>query len=39
MLKNEKAQFKVALRKYLNTHSFYSVDDSLCVAIICNTVV
>jgi hypothetical protein len=26
-LKNEKTKFKVALRKYLNTHSFYSVDD------------
>jgi hypothetical protein len=25
--KNEKTKFKVALRKYLNTHSFYSVDD------------
>jgi len=24
--KNEKAKFKAALRKYLNTHSFYSVD-------------
>jgi hypothetical protein len=39
MLKNEKAQFKVALRKYLNTYSFYSVDDFLCVKIIYNTVV
>ena len=27
ILKNEKAKFKVALRKYLNTHSFYSVDE------------
>jgi hypothetical protein len=26
-LKNEKTKFKVALRKYLNTHSFYSVDE------------
>jgi hypothetical protein len=26
-LKNYKAQFKAALRKYLNTHSFYSVDE------------
>jgi hypothetical protein len=26
--KNEKAQFKVALRRYLNAHCFYSVDDS-----------
>jgi hypothetical protein len=25
--KNEKTKFKVALRKYLNTHSFYSVDE------------
>jgi hypothetical protein len=25
-LKNEKTKFKVALRKYLNTHSFYWVD-------------
>jgi hypothetical protein len=30
-LKNEKAQFKVALRRYLNAHSFYSVDEfSMC---------
>jgi hypothetical protein len=28
-LKNEKAQFKVALRRYLNAHSFYSVDEFL----------
>ena len=26
ILMNEKAKFKVALKKYLNTHSFYSVD-------------
>ena len=26
ILKKEKAKFKVAVRKYLNTHSFYSVD-------------
>jgi hypothetical protein len=26
-LKNEKTKFKVALRKYLNTHYFYSVDE------------
>jgi hypothetical protein len=26
-LKNEKAKFKVALRKDLNTHSSYSVDE------------
>jgi hypothetical protein len=28
-LENEKAQFKVALRRYLNAHSFYSVDGFL----------
>jgi hypothetical protein len=28
-LKNEKAQFKVALRRYLNAHSFHSVDEFL----------
>jgi hypothetical protein len=28
-LKNEKAQFKVALRRYLNAHCFYSVDEFL----------
>jgi hypothetical protein len=28
-LMNEKAQFKVALKRYLNTHSFYSVDEFL----------
>jgi IS1 family transposase len=28
-LKNEKAQFKVALRRYLNADSFYSVDEFL----------
>jgi hypothetical protein len=26
-LKNEKTQFKVALKKFLNAHSFYSVDE------------
>jgi hypothetical protein len=26
-LKNEKAKFKVALKRYLNTQSFYSVDE------------
>jgi hypothetical protein len=26
-LKNEKTKFKAALKKYLNTHSFYSVDE------------
>jgi hypothetical protein len=28
-VKNEKAKFKVALRRYLNTHSIYSVDEIL----------
>jgi hypothetical protein len=28
-LKNEKANFKIALKQYLNTHSFYSVDEIL----------
>jgi hypothetical protein len=28
-LKNEKAQFKAALTRYLNAHSFYSVDEFL----------
>jgi IS1 family transposase len=28
-LKNEKTQFKVALKRYLNAHSFYSVDEFL----------
>ena len=27
ILKNEKEKFKVALRRYLHTHSFYSVDE------------
>jgi hypothetical protein len=26
---NKKSQFKVALKRYLNTHSFYSVDEFL----------
>jgi hypothetical protein len=26
---NEKGEFKVALERYLNTHSFYSVDEFL----------
>jgi len=26
-LMNEKAQFKVALKRYLYTHSFYSVEE------------
>jgi IS1 family transposase len=28
-LMNEKAKFKVALKRYLNTHTFYSVDEFL----------
>jgi hypothetical protein len=28
-LMNEKAQFKIALKQYLSTHSFYSVDEYL----------
>jgi hypothetical protein len=28
-LMNEKAQFKIALKRYLNTHSLYFVDDYL----------
>jgi len=28
-LKNEKTHFKVALKKFLNAHSFYSVDESI----------
>jgi hypothetical protein len=31
ILKNEKAKFKVALRKYLNEHSFYPVDEFFCL--------
>jgi len=27
ILKNDQAKFRIALRKYLNRHSFYSVDD------------
>jgi hypothetical protein len=26
-VKNEQTKFKVALRKYLNTHCFYTVDE------------
>jgi len=29
ILKNKKAKFKAVLRKHLNTHSFYSVDELL----------
>jgi hypothetical protein len=28
-LKNKKAQFKLALKRYLNTHSFYFVEEFL----------
>jgi hypothetical protein len=28
ILKNDKAKFKAALRKYLNTHTFYRVDEA-----------
>jgi hypothetical protein len=27
VLKNEKAKFQAALRKYIHTHSFYPVDE------------
>jgi len=27
ILKNDKATFQAAVRKYLHTHSFYSVDE------------
>jgi len=27
ILKNDKAEFKAALRKYLHTHSFYCLDE------------
>jgi hypothetical protein len=26
---NEKAEFKVVLKRYLNTHSFYTIDEFL----------
>jgi len=35
-LKNDKAKFKAALRKYLHTHSLYFVDDLSLVKMICN---
>ena len=38
ILKNEKAKFKVALRKYLNTHSFFLKMNLLYVKMISNTV-
>jgi len=36
-LKNEKSQFKVALKKFLNAHFFYSVDELSHVQMICIT--
>ena len=33
-LKNEKIHFKVAFKKFLNAHSFYSVDEFFTVQII-----
>jgi len=38
IFKNGKAKFKAALKKYLHIHSFYSVDEFLCVKMIYNTV-
>jgi len=35
ILKNDKAEFKAALRKYLNKHFLYSVHEFLCVNVIC----
>ena len=37
ILKNDKAKFKTALRKHLNTHSFYYVNELFCVKMIYNT--
>jgi len=34
ILKNDKAKYKAALRKYLHTHCFYFVDEFLRVKII-----
>ena len=39
ILKNDNAKFKEALRKYLNTHSLYSLAEFLFVEMIYNTVV
>ena len=30
VLKNDKTKFKAALKKYLSTHSFYSVEYFMC---------
>lgn len=38
VLKNEKAKYKLQLRRYLNTHSFYSSDEFLYVNMIHKTV-
>ena len=36
ILKNDKAKFKTALRKYLHTHFFYSVDELfMCKDVFC----
>ena len=37
ILKHEKVKFKASLRKYLCTHSSYSVDEFLCVKMMYNT--
>jgi predicted transcriptional regulator len=38
ILEDDGAKFKSALRKYLNTHFFCSVDEFLCAKIIYNTI-
>jgi hypothetical protein len=38
ILKNDKVKFKLALRKHLCTHSFYSVDEFFMCKAIYNTV-
>jgi hypothetical protein len=38
ILKNDKAKLTAALRKYLLTRSFYSIDEFFCVKISYNTV-
>jgi hypothetical protein len=37
-LMNQKVEFKVALRKHLSTHCFYSVGEFFCVKMLYNTV-